>query len=103
MIVKTAPKSAAPAVSAAKPGAAKKPAGKVVAKRDPHPGADADPRSRSIGRRKDAEPTVDHAPADHPQLDHDNRGRERINRPDSRKGKRPAGDHKRNDRTPKQR
>jgi hypothetical protein len=47
-------------------------------------------------------PGAQDAPADHPQLDRDNRHRERVNIPDSHKGKTPMGDRKRNDRTPKQ-
>jgi hypothetical protein len=80
---------------AAAPARRKAPAG------DPRPGAAAAPRQAAGGSRAIDQPASDHAPADHPQIDRDNRHRERVNIPDSRKGKTPTRDRKRNDRTPK--
>jgi hypothetical protein len=68
---------------------------------DPKPGAQADPRRPRSARSRPQRGGTPATPADHPQLDRDNRHRERINIPDSHKGATPMSDHKRNDRTPK--
>jgi hypothetical protein len=88
------PRSAA-AVAPSTPGRAKS------AAIDPKPGAQADPRGAQKGGSGSLRGAGNHAPADLPQLDRDNRHRERINIPDSHKGATPKSDHKRNDRTPK--
>jgi hypothetical protein len=68
---------------------------------DPKPGAQADPRRSGKGRSGSRRGAALQVPAVLPQLDRDNRHRERINIPDSHKGATPMSDHKRNDRTPK--